>query len=68
MAIVRSCVLRFLRILAHPIFPASANPEFNASGQKVTFLLFVHVVSGLFVLISLYAAELSRSDKANVGN
>ena len=51
MAIVTSCVLIFLRILAHPIFPASANPELNAFGQKVRFLLFVHVVSGLFVLI-----------------
>ena len=68
MAIVRSCVLRFLRILAHPIFPASANTESNASGQKVTFLLFVHVVSGLFVFIGLYAAEQARSDQANVGN
>ena len=29
MAIVTSCVFIFLRSLAHPIFPASANPEFN---------------------------------------
>ena len=34
----------------------------------MTFLLFVHVVSGLFVLIGSYAAEQSRSDQANVGN
>ena len=68
MATVRSEVSKFLRILAHPIFPASANPELNTSGQKVTFLLFVQVVSALFVFIGVFAAEQAVSNKAKLGN
>ena len=62
MAVMISCVLRFLRILSRPICPASPNPELNGSGPKVTFLLLLHILSGLFVFISVNNSEEYRSD------
>ena len=61
-------VLRFLRILTYPIFPASADPDFNVCGQKVTFLLFLHMVASLFVVIGVYAAEQARSEDSDIKN
>ena len=61
-------VLPFLRILTYPIFPASTEPDFNACGQKVTFLLFLHMVASLFVLIGVYAAEQARSEDSAIKN
>ena len=63
MGVIISCVLSFLRILSRPICPASPNSEFNGSEQKVTFLLLLHILSSLFVFISVNKSEQYLSDK-----
>ena len=65
MAVINSILWRFFQILSLPIFPDS---DFNSSGPKVMFLLFVHIVSALFVLIGEFAAEQGKSDESKTGN
>jgi hypothetical protein len=59
---------KICRILVLPIFPKARQSNFNNSVQKVTFLLFVHVTSGLVVIIGIYAAGQSSSENANIRN
>lgn len=62
------CIGRFLRVLAHPIFPTTLKPVQNDSGKKVAFLLFMHIISSLFVFIGVFAADQAISAEANTGN
>ena len=65
MAVSNSILWRFFQILSLPIFPDS---DFNTSGPKVTFLLFVHIVSALLVVIGEFAGEQGNSDESKTGN
>ncbi|XP_056016426.1 uncharacterized protein LOC125675125 [Ostrea edulis] len=56
------------RILALPIFPNVPQSGFNNSGERISFLFFLHVISGLFVINGVFAAEQATSEESNIKN
>lgn len=62
------CEGRLFRVLTSPIFPKALTSQENNSGHNVAFLLLIHIVSGMFVFIAVFAAEQARSDEAKTGN
>ncbi|XP_062596822.1 uncharacterized protein LOC134258310 [Saccostrea cucullata] len=55
------------RLLFNPICPSRQNYK-HRNARHVAFLLFSHLISGLFVVISTYAAEQSTVRSANYIN
>jgi hypothetical protein len=56
------------RIFVLPFFPNIRQSDINNGGQKVTLLLFAHVISGLVIVIGIYAASQANSEDANIRN
>jgi hypothetical protein len=54
------------RVIAYPIFPVKHEQKFSCNGQKVTLLVFLHVISGLVVIIGMTAAGQSRHEAAKL--
>lgn len=61
-----SGLITLSKILAHPIFPTKHRHKFNSNGQQVTFLVFLHVVCGIFVIVGINAAGQTRHEAANL--
>jgi hypothetical protein len=51
-------------ILVLPILPKSQQLDVSKSAQKVTLLLFLHTISGLSVIIGIYATGQASSEDA----
>jgi hypothetical protein len=59
---------RICKILILPIFSEVRQSRVRNSEQKATLLLFLHMISGLFVMIGIYAADQATSEDAIIKN